>query len=554
MAWTIYRYILRELLKLLVLSTVVLVTVISFAAAIKPLSDGVGAGSLMKFIFYSAPTMLGFALPFAGAFASTLVFLRFAADNEIVACSASGMSYRAILLPVLGLGVALTMGLFLLSNFIVPDFYRRAAQSVENDLMTVLVTRLNENQPYVDERNRMVLYADTARERPVPHLDDSALQPVKMIQLTGVAVASIDPQGRVQTQATSRQANVFLFHDEGRSWITARMFEAMRYYPDRGEFGFISQFDAGPVRLPTPFRDSAKFLSWPELRQLRTQPQRYDRIRNARDDLMDAVSAERLRQLLAEKLAPAGEAHEVTLMEPGRGDRYTISTPRLQRGGQAMTLHAQGSQPVVVQTMADGRAGRRFEAASAELKIESGGSDPEPSVLLELRDVKVFDLRSADRFTQHSRYVLPRMVWPGAILDVQPGTLSVAQTMELAASPMFGQSRSVAKAGHQLYHEIAELARKIKAQLHQRAASAFACLLLLALGAILSMKLAGQMPLVVYFWTFLLAIVTLIIIYTGENMASSTNWPLAAGLGVIWLGNAGLCVVAAVIYCRLARN
>ena len=94
MPWTLYWYILRDLLKLLALATAVLVLVISAAVAIKPLSDGLlGPVALVKFILYTMPTTLQFALPFGAAFASTIVFNRMAADNEIVACSASGMSY-----------------------------------------------------------------------------------------------------------------------------------------------------------------------------------------------------------------------------------------------------------------------------------------------------------------------------------------------------------------------------------------------------------------------------------------------------------------------------
>lgn len=168
MPWTIYRYILRELIKLMALSAVVMVTMISFAAAIKPMSEGLlGAGSMLKFVGYSSPTMLSFVLPFAGAFASTFIFIRMASDNEILACSASGMSYARILAPVAALGLCLTMGLFYLSNFVVPGFYRAAAETLESDLMTVLVNQLNQNRPFT-EIDGYVLYADNATQMPAP--------------------------------------------------------------------------------------------------------------------------------------------------------------------------------------------------------------------------------------------------------------------------------------------------------------------------------------------------------------------------------------------------
>jgi len=98
---------------------------------------------------------------------TTLTFGRMAADNEVTACSASGMSYARILAPIAALGLVLTMGLFYLSNFVVPGFYRAAAQTLENDLMSVLVTQLNQNRPFT-EIPGIVIYADSARQYDPP--------------------------------------------------------------------------------------------------------------------------------------------------------------------------------------------------------------------------------------------------------------------------------------------------------------------------------------------------------------------------------------------------
>ena len=111
MPWTLYRYILKDLLKLLVFTTVVLTVVISFAASIKPMSEGLlSPGSMFRFIIYTVPTMVQFAVPFAGTFAGTMVFNRMVNDNEILACAAGGISYRALLVPVISLAGVLASG------------------------------------------------------------------------------------------------------------------------------------------------------------------------------------------------------------------------------------------------------------------------------------------------------------------------------------------------------------------------------------------------------------------------------------------------------------
>ncbi len=74
------------------------------------------------------------------------------------------------------------------------------------------------------------------------------------------------------------------------------------------------------------------------------------------------------------------------------------------------------------------------------------------------------------------------------------------------------------------------------------------------LGSVLSMHQRDKMPLVVFLWSFLLAVANLLLIHMGENMASGTGYPIAMGLGVLWIGNVVVAVSIAWVYCRLARN
>ena len=559
MPWTLYRYILRELLKLLVLTTVVLVTVISFAAAIKPMSEGIlGPVAMVKFIGYSAPTMLGFALPFAGAFAATLIFIRMATDNEILACSASGISYRAILLPVALLGLSLTMGLFYLSNYVVPSFYRAAAETVETDLMTVLVSQLNQNRPF-DRFENMVLSADNAVERPAPHLPDSPIQPSKLIELEGVAVGQLDDQAKLRSDVTAQRTNVLLFREQSQSWITIRLREVMFYDPLRGQLGYTELYDVPPVRLPNPFKDSPKFFSWPQLRELSKEPDRFHEVRKLTLNLAKAVSAATLKMHIRQSLS-GKDGGQVVLAGARPADQYIIRAPSVTVGEKGMLiLHGKDNAALTVEYRSPNLPNRRLEARSATLHIEQVGSELEPSVRMQLDQVKVYDLHQPAQFSERTELTLPRMVWPESLLPArmqeaaEAGQLRAWDMLDVAGTERYERSKPVRVAARSLLDEITELAHKTIAQLHERAASAVACLLLLVLGAVLSMHLKGQMPLVVYFWSFLLAILTIILIHTGENMATS-KFPLAVGLLVLWSGNILLAVTGGWVYCKLARN
>ena len=107
---TIWRLITQELWKLLLLTTGVLVTVISFAVTIGPLSDGeLSPLDAIRFMLFALVPMLGYALPFAAGFATTLVFHRMSQDNELLATHAGGVSHRKVLVPAVLTGVVLAV-------------------------------------------------------------------------------------------------------------------------------------------------------------------------------------------------------------------------------------------------------------------------------------------------------------------------------------------------------------------------------------------------------------------------------------------------------------
>ena len=102
MPWLLWRYILVELLRTILFTTVVLVAVIAFGATIKPLADDnlLTIGQTIKYQLLVTVPMLQFALPFAAGFGATLVLHRLAIDNEIQAMAVSGLSYPRILASV----------------------------------------------------------------------------------------------------------------------------------------------------------------------------------------------------------------------------------------------------------------------------------------------------------------------------------------------------------------------------------------------------------------------------------------------------------------------
>ena len=94
------RHVIAEIAKVLVLTTTVMVIVVAFGAVIRPLAQNLlGPFGVAKYVALATVPMLQFALPFAGGFAATLVTHRMVSDNEFLAMSVSGLSYRSIFRP-----------------------------------------------------------------------------------------------------------------------------------------------------------------------------------------------------------------------------------------------------------------------------------------------------------------------------------------------------------------------------------------------------------------------------------------------------------------------
>src|SRR5512136_2983556 len=106
MVFTLQRYIFRELFRIFVMATVGLTLILSLGMILQPVQKyGVGPRQVVHLLVYLLPVTLTFVLPMAALFASALTYGRFASDNELNACRASGIGLWTLVYP--GLALAL---------------------------------------------------------------------------------------------------------------------------------------------------------------------------------------------------------------------------------------------------------------------------------------------------------------------------------------------------------------------------------------------------------------------------------------------------------------
>jgi hypothetical protein len=487
-------------------------------------------------------------LPFSAAFASTLVLSRMSADNEVQACRAAGLSYGTILLPVVFLGLSLTLGMYYMSNWVVPNFYRSAEGMIQKNLVQMMLTQVQKREPVEIPNTRMVVYANNAYEVTPKYNPNWAHQPDRLLVFEGVAAGRID-EGQLRNEVTAEKAEVLIYRIEGQTWIQMRLTNVLAV--DQGHLVQAASAPMAPIRVPNPMKDRARFLSWPELRQIMREPEQFDEINELKQSLAQGMARESLtRQILA--LLTAGKP--VTLKGVGPNESYTITSPRFERHGQSVLLMGDKDHPVLIEQFDQGKVNSRFQCAQAKLSVDPGqDAQSEPNLDLTMTNVTAANVRQNDPGSVQRSLARNELRWPEPIMD-QMDQHSAMDLMAAAAEHDV-DSPLVMGARHELVKEIDKLWRRLISQVHQRAASAVSCLLVLLLGGVLSIKLCDRLPLVVYFWTFLLAFIAVVIINSGDNLAdSSSKHSLLMALSTIWAGNVILLVALGLNYWKLSRT
>jgi lipopolysaccharide export system permease protein len=137
------RYILREHLGPLVFALSALTSLLLLNFVAKRFGDLVGKGLpwtvIAEFLLLSVPFTLAMTLPMAVLVATLHAFSRFAAENEITAFKASGVSMRRLVRPVIVASFGLTLTMVWFNDQVLPRANHRLA-TLQSDIARVKPT------------------------------------------------------------------------------------------------------------------------------------------------------------------------------------------------------------------------------------------------------------------------------------------------------------------------------------------------------------------------------------------------------------------------------
>ncbi|MBL7214985.1 MAG: LptF/LptG family permease [Phycisphaerae bacterium] len=262
MIFTLHRYIFRELFRVFALATVALTLMLSVGLLVPIIQDyGVSPGQIIHLLGYFLPITLTFVLPISALFASSLIYGRFAADRELDACRASGVSMQSLIYPGLMLAILVAVANLVLSFYVAPAFIHRSEKSVKANAEQILFRNIQKKGYYALPKSEYRLYADQT----IP--EKNLLEGVVIIRdredRSARVIAVEQAKVQIETHSTYNEARI-LAHN------TYRFDEAVALY---NENLLIS------VQFPPLLRDEIKFQRIEQLKQIQANKMNYYPIR-----------------------------------------------------------------------------------------------------------------------------------------------------------------------------------------------------------------------------------------------------------------------------------
>ena len=535
-----------ELLRVLLLTTTVIVVVIAFGAAIKPLADSsLGSGSVVKYVALAMIPMLQFALPFSAGFAATLVLHRFAADNELVAMSTSGMRYRTIFAPVIAVGLALLVGMFILLHTVVPKFWGRMQDMLAKDATSIFLSAVSRGEAL--EVGQVSIYADTATVDPVPP-DNGAEQ---RLLLQGVAAIQKNGAGQPVTEFTSEFATVDVHRGREGVIMKLAMTNGSGFNAADGTVVFVPTAQPQAVQLGRALEADAKSMTYFELQDVRNDLPNHIEVQSARKAVLLSLMRAQVWQCIARELQTSGK---VELVEEGGRRSY-----RIEGGTLENDIIKPKSPNTTVRIVELDRARPIREAVCSQVVMPFDTEDSSVG--------RVDLIATAPRAKDLLRSEGLSSRWPARIrsLSAAPCSTSNIAKLEFAElTPNVGElnksdastPKSIQAAGTSSLTNLFKTMNKVDvdafSHLCQRAALAWSAPLIILLGASLAAWKRNSLPLTMYLIAFIPGILNIVMIAGGQQVIRADN--VVWGVIVSWSGNAILLLCSMYALRQLARN
>lgn len=543
MSRTLFLYIFKDLLKFFLLAAAGLAAIMSFGGLLKPLTkQGLDIGQVGSMLSYMMPAMTTYSLPIAALFATTMVYGRLTADNELTACRAGGISWLGIASPAVLLGLVVAIFSLLFLCFIVPFFTLQVERVIYSNIAQLVANRIERTNEI--SFDGFTIYADAADLPPAPP-DDPALQIVRLINPTVVTLnrpSDEDPFLRKPKEFFTAREAIAYFREspDGDAMLEVELIGGAQFPRElaSGTQVTVGVTRFGPVPIESQIRENPKFMNINQLKAMLVNPARSNDV------------ADILRQGVREHQTAVYAGAIVTRLN-GPSRSFTF-----QSGDERTTIVA-GDEPaevdgshIVIRYGPDPQVVGFTEINGASTLIgraEEIRIGVRPSYDGEAFDV---DLELRNATIQAGADVTARSSFPRSMRVPMPASIRQIDR------PLTG-----GKLLEDLQHKLARLKNEIWAEIHARISFGFSCLVLVVVGCALGILFRSGNFLSAFAVSVIPAVLCVALIVTGQHIGeglprniAEAGKNLRLGVAFIYSGNVVIAVIAGALFLRLRRQ
>ncbi len=608
MGRTLFWYIFKDLFKIFMMANGALAGIMSFGGLLKPLThQGLDADQVGKLLTYFNMAMLTYSLPIAALFATTVVYGRLSADNELTACRAGGLSHLTVTLPafVLGLLVAILSLVFLC--FIVPIYTLKAEQTLYSNMAKLIAGQIQKNHQLEFKPAGVTIFA---RDAVIP--PNSGKGGKQIVVLKDPTIKTVirpfpkeDREFRIPKDFYSASEAILYIEqrEKGTQRGTGKVsimikFTDGRMFPRQFEDSISAGIDAtsyGPMEIDSPIKEDTKFMDINRLKNLYHNPVEGAKVRRA---LREMISRDQIK-FLADKIIADLNTNGETLFHLKDGD---VSVLKREPNAPAAVSRTSGDKTLTVQLPPDPSTGQLATwtaGQSAADVIAAAAGSPVVTIV----PVPAHEGSRPYSIQQKSPDGIPTTINARSIKiqitsdddpDIMHVNLQADDTVKRVGKDLIGRGgepfnfevlsnpsiKKIATRSVQFYtrfdpetadrlrigREVLALSNQILAESNSRVSFAISCLVLVMMGCALGMMFRSGNFLSAFAISVVPALLTITLIVAGQrisgnlpdqlktDIAKYVNTPLKTGLGLIWSGNIANFILAVVLLGRLQRK
>jgi lipopolysaccharide export LptBFGC system permease protein LptF len=533
MILTLHRYIFKELLKIFALATVAMSLIVSLGFLLKPIQDyGISPGQIFHLLGYMLPITLTFVLPMGALFAASMVYGRFAADRELDACRASGISLWALVYPALCLAILVAMANLILSFHVAPSFVRRSEKSVKANAEQILFRNLQRKGFYTLPKSTYRIYAEKA-------------DPQKKL-LEGVIIVDTKNE-TIQRMITADRAKVDIqTHDDyNQATITAidlyRVDDLSPVYMQ--EFVISEQFES-------LLSDSIKFQKLDRLKSIRADKMNFFPVRRLAQQAWAQLTAEATGDYLNNAFRTPGQTVQ---LEDADGIRSYVITA----GGCQVSLtkdFALELLPPIQLTEMDKIRNEvicKYESQQGACRLENNAIGARLEIDLEHPAWKREGGISGVALRKFVNNVLVPEPVRARFADkpILQTLRQVGDDPSLLSQP----SKRLLDYRESVMTRLAKVNNEIDAEIHSRLVLGLGCVSLILTGTAIGIYLRGGHLLSAFGASAIPAGVLIVFIMAGKQLTTNPATSAAMGVIVMWIGFVVLAALTLILYRRLLK-